>query len=671
MAAVALAADLMTEASDLLQKLSLDSPPKTDNAVEVAKEPPALQNGSSDCETPNMPIQSERSLTPLLPDFVDPSMCYVPGGYASPAYFYGGYDRAVNKWGDYSRYTNNDGVEILPGVYGDLYQGYGYAPYSAYPSNGSSVPTMGHDGQHYGPQQYQYPVPFFEQPTPTSTTQTPTPPTSQGEVSTSVAANQPSISMDTARVDSSKVSNVNANRNNGPGTMRSSHQPSSLTSGDSHGKGGFPGGFHSAGYQDSRFGFGGQHKPATSSSRSSTVTHKANNLSERNQNQHSVPHIVGKNAPVSRMYPINRFYGGNGLGNVFGYGFNGYDHRMNGRWGPPLDSKYNPRGRGNGFFGYGNEIQDGFSELNRGPRAGRSKNQKAAGTAPVFDLKGQNLSSIGNENSSVTLDREQYNGDDFPDKHSDARFFVIKSYSEDDIHKSIKYNVWTSTPNGNKKLDGGYQEAQEKDGGCPVFLFYSVNASGQFVGVAEMVGPVDFNKTVDYWQQDKWIGCFPVKWHIIKDVPNSLLKHITLENNDNKPVTNSRDTQEVRLEQGLQMLKIFKEHVSKTSVLDDFDFYENRQNFMQEKRVKQQLQKQVWTGKASHAPKEDEQDRTNGKPGSQPVSVLNKESAQGSLGEINTPVELGVAAAAGAPLKVLKPAVEKHVVANGVANGVA
>lgn len=29
---------VMTEASDLLQKLSLDSPPKTDNAVEVAKE---------------------------------------------------------------------------------------------------------------------------------------------------------------------------------------------------------------------------------------------------------------------------------------------------------------------------------------------------------------------------------------------------------------------------------------------------------------------------------------------------------------------------------------------------------------------------------------------------------------------------------------------------------
>lgn len=72
-----------------------------------------------------------------------------------------------------------------------------------------------------------------------------------------------------------------------------------------------------------------------------------------------------------------------------------------------------------------------------------------------------------------------------------------------------------------------------------------VNASGQFVGLAEMTGYVDFDQTVEYWQQDKWTGCFPLKWHIIKDVPNSMLRHITVPNNENKPVTNSRDTQEV------------------------------------------------------------------------------------------------------------------------------
>jgi hypothetical protein len=63
--------------------------------------------------------------------------------------------------------------------------------------------------------------------------------------------------------------------------------------------------------------------------------------------------------------------------------------------------------------------------------------------------------------------------------------------------------------------------------------------------MAEMVGPVDFHKDMDFWCQDKWTGCFPVRWHIVKDIPNYSLQHITLQNNENKPVTHSRDTQEV------------------------------------------------------------------------------------------------------------------------------
>lgn len=76
-------------------------------------------------------------------------------------------------------------------------------------------------------------------------------------------------------------------------------------------------------------------------------------------------------------------------------------------------------------------------------------------------------------------------------------------------------------------------------------IYVKVNTSGQFVGLAEMIGPVDFNKDMDFWLVDKWSGFFPVKWHVIKDLPNNLLRNIILENNDNKPVTHSRDTQEV------------------------------------------------------------------------------------------------------------------------------
>jgi hypothetical protein len=41
-----------------------------------------------------------------------------------------------------------------------------------------------------------------------------------------------------------------------------------------------------------------------------------------------------------------------------------------------------------------------------------------------------------------------------------------------------------------------------------------------------------------------------VKWIYVKDVPNALLRNIKLENNDNKPVTNSRDTQEIPYDKG-------------------------------------------------------------------------------------------------------------------------
>jgi hypothetical protein len=215
--------------------------------------------------------------------------------------------------------------------------------------------------------------------------------------------------------------------------------------------------------------------------------------------------------------------------------------------------------------------------------------KKLSPGADCFGLSG--VQEANNDIPSlIAITRDSYNLPDFVTKYEQALFFVIKSYSEDDIHKSIKYNVWASTPNGNKRLDSAYKVAQERMAGkgnkCPVFLFFSVNASGQFCGVAEMVGPVDFNRNMNFWQQDKWNGFFPVKWHIIKDVPNPQFRHIILENNENKPVTNSRDTQEVKFLQGAEMLNIFKNFSCKTTILEDFDFYENRQKVMQDRRGK-------------------------------------------------------------------------------------
>lgn len=180
--------------------------------------------------------------------------------------------------------------------------------------------------------------------------------------------------------------------------------------------------------------------------------------------------------------------------------------------------------------------------------------------------------------NSTVLDKlrfeNNYNPKEFDLSATNARFFVIKSYSEDDIHRSIKYSIWCSTEHGNKRLDGAFKSQEGKG---PVYLFYSVNGSGHFCGMAQMLSMVDYNASSNVWSQNKWKGQFKVKWIYVKDVPNTQLRHIRLENNENKPVTNSRDTQEVPLERGREVLKILHNFPHATSIFDDFLHYERRQ----------------------------------------------------------------------------------------------
>jgi len=169
----------------------------------------------------------------------------------------------------------------------------------------------------------------------------------------------------------------------------------------------------------------------------------------------------------------------------------------------------------------------------------------------------------------------QYNPKEFDLNPKGARFFIIKSYAEDDIHRSIKYGIWCSTEYGNKRLDAAYRE---REGKGPIYLFFSVNGSGHFCGIAQMTSAVDHQSSANVWAQDKWKGQFTVNWIYVKDVPNSQLRHIRLENNEGKPVTNSRDTQEVPPEKGCQVLRVIHQYRNTTSIFDDFSHYEKLQN---------------------------------------------------------------------------------------------
>ncbi|KAL6880608.1 hypothetical protein ACP4OV_012173 [Aristida adscensionis] len=497
------------DATDLLQKLALDPTGGAGDVPAVKEKAPAKGVAAvGGNPAPGM----EQSGTPNMQDYMDASMYYG----ACPAYGYGAY----GGWGEYSTYVSHDGGQTPTAIhaYGEMY--YGYTPYG--------FATLGHDGQMYGSQNYQYPLTHNKQQN--STTKPPCngktdklSPLLQGDVSTN--------GVDGLKGLKSSDLSLKADRNM-PGS-NGSYAGSNGRSGSYQNQtkwSSYP-------YYSSQMLADKSQKPA--SNHTSTAYNAKSKGQSRNQNTKSYPHLMVPYTPTS-----------------------------------------------------------------------------GTGTPSIYSTNG--------------------------------------IYGEDTIHKSIKYNLWASTPNGNTKLDAAYQEAKEKSNESSVFLLFS-----------EVVGHVDFNKTVEHWQQDRWTGCFPVKCHIVKDVPNSLLRHIILENNENKPVTNCRDTHEVKLEQGLQVLKIFKDHVCKTSILDDFGFHDNHEKIMQERKAKHQHSlKKVTVVKLPNAI-DTEKQMLNGELGSQKlaqveVDVLNNQPSHGKAGGPKEGAEGN-----GVVPQDLKSPIEKLACANG------
>ncbi|KAM7256105.1 hypothetical protein ACFE04_011846 [Oxalis oulophora] len=246
---------------------------------------------------------------------------------------------------------------------------------------------------------------------------------------------------------------------------------------------------------------------------------------------------------------------------------------------------YKGRGqeRGQGIISTVGDSYD--ADTNRGPRVSKPKGK----------------TTIDNVVLSATRD---YSGKNFALDFSNAKFFIIKSFNEDNVHRSIKYNVWSSTTHGNMKLDDAYNKAKDMAEKQRIFMLFSVNASGQFCGLAEMIGPVDFKTNADHWFHDNWSGQFPVQWHMIKDVPNTQFRHIILRTNDYMPVTHSRDSQELNFEHGIEMLKIFKDYDARTSLFDDFDFYNEREDHMLKKKKMKKLVSLDDKGKKKFTPGE-------------------------------------------------------------------
>ncbi|KAL3316338.1 hypothetical protein Ciccas_005023 [Cichlidogyrus casuarinus] len=175
-----------------------------------------------------------------------------------------------------------------------------------------------------------------------------------------------------------------------------------------------------------------------------------------------------------------------------------------------------------------------------------------------------------------------------------ARFFVIKSRWAENVLQAITHEVWCSTVNGNAVLDAAFRQTHRERNLRPVeedvnvkgeveisfeevrkssskksehadghvYLFFSVNGSRQFCGIAEMIGPVEKNRSACVWQDSfKFKDSFPIRWLYIKDVENTLCNHLLLPEHDNRPITFLRDAAEiVSRAKAIELFRIFHNH---------------------------------------------------------------------------------------------------------------
>ena len=280
-----------------------------------------------------------------------------------------------------------------------------------------------------------------------------------------------------------------------------------------------------------------------------------------------------------------------------------YQNNQNKNQGPNQRNKgYNKRGRG--IRGRKNNYRDGRSSNNQFnntantgfPMAQRWNNQQYYNpymqqqilyrTEMYIYSTYRNLIDINAKNSKVPQEI-----------NNNSQFFVIKSFSEEDVHKSIKYGVWSSSKNGNITLSNAFNMTKEKGGN--VYLFFSCNGSGRYVGVAKMKTACDDSKTFDYWTQDgKWPGLFEVEWLFIKDVPFKEFKNIiiTMKDGEVKPISNARDTQEIPYEQAKIMLEKIEKFQNSNTILEHFEFYDMRQaNYEKNKQMQQNNNNQQYT----------------------------------------------------------------------------
>ncbi|KAK4108011.1 YTH-domain-containing protein, partial [Canariomyces notabilis] len=132
------------------------------------------------------------------------------------------------------------------------------------------------------------------------------------------------------------------------------------------------------------------------------------------------------------------------------------------------------------------------------------------------------------------------------------RFFIIKSFNEDNIRKCMEDSIWITQVQNGDTLSQAFSKCKN------VILFFSVNKSRAFQGYARMASAPSPETPRPSWAGGiHWDTSHPfrVQWLSKTAVEFYLIGHLKNAYNDHLPVLVGKDGQEIEEECGAELLR--------------------------------------------------------------------------------------------------------------------
>lgn len=185
-----------------------------------------------------------------------------------------------------------------------------------------------------------------------------------------------------------------------------------------------------------------------------------------------------------------------------------------------FDPNFRGRGRGRGR----SRAERHYKEASYSPGPSQkeepkhSYGQMSSGRKPWKDSKGFNRGGRG-----------------------DTRYFLIKSFNEENVLRCIEDSTWTTQVHVGETLEEAFRTSKN------VILVFSINKSKAFQGYARMES-LPGSAVVPSWQKAiNWesAGAFKVRWLVISTTQFYLVSHLKNSYNENQLVLIGKDGQEI------------------------------------------------------------------------------------------------------------------------------